>query len=72
MATSLVRQLTWQGAESLVGVVWDAASGRDSVMEFQLIVDHERGRVKGEKRYVLVWLIMGLILHHNDVMSSSV
>ena len=72
MATSLVRQLTWQGAESLVGVVWDAASGRDSVMEFQLIVDHERGRVKVEKRYVLVWLIMGLILHHNDVMSSSV
>ncbi|CAI8000184.1 Elongator complex protein 1 [Geodia barretti] len=50
VATSLVRQLTWQGAESLVGVVWDAASGRDSVMEFQLIVDHERGRVKVEKR----------------------
>ena len=55
MATSLVRQLTWQGAESLVGVVWDAASGRDSVMEFQLSVDHERGRVKVEKRYILVW-----------------
>ena len=50
-ATSLlVRQLTWVRAESLVGVVWDAGSARDSVVEFQLTVDMETGSVEVGER----------------------
>ena len=48
--TTLVRQLRWREAGSLVGVVWDAAAKRDSVVEFELSVDCEGGKVEVGER----------------------
>ena len=48
--SSLIRQLCWRGAGSLVGVVWDAAAGRDSVVEWELRVDWEGGKVEVGQR----------------------
>ena len=45
-AMSGVRQLCWREAGHLVGVVWEASEGRDSVVECVMSVDREEGRVE--------------------------
>ena len=46
MAMSGVRQLCWRETGHLVGVVWEASEGRDSVVECVMSVDREEGRVE--------------------------